>query len=184
MPPVGAACPLVPVTVPVLGRIYARPEDQETLRRSIYQSLQQMAFRGGALDPSVTNVTEENFMLWPNLDQIPVINAAYEKMIAEETNNPRGLQQNMETAHKNFLKQAIYSALRGWPEQTPQLLVQLFEKASIPTPLFRAGKGRRAWRIMPSARLPRTIRRRTGTKPPTTSLAIFNREFVCLIQRQ
>jgi hypothetical protein len=90
-----------------LGRRNARPEDQETLRRSIYQSLQQMGFRGGALDPSVTNVTEKNFMLWPNLAQIPTISAAYEKMIKEEVGNPHGLQQNMETAHKNFLKQAI-----------------------------------------------------------------------------
>jgi hypothetical protein len=90
-----------------MGRIYARPEDQETLRRSIYQSLQQMGIRGGALDKSVTNVTPENFILWPNLDRIPVINKAYEMMIAEETNNPHGLQQNMQTAHKNFIKQMI-----------------------------------------------------------------------------
>jgi hypothetical protein len=91
-----------------LGRIYGRPEDQETLRRSVYQSLQQMSFRGGALDSSITNWTEQNFILWPNLDQIPVINSAYFKMIGEETNNPHGLQQNMQTAHKNFVKQAIY----------------------------------------------------------------------------
>jgi hypothetical protein len=91
-----------------MGRIYAKPEDQETLRRSIYQSLQQMFFRGGALDKSVTNVTAENLILWPNLERVPIISASYEKMIAEETNKPNGLQQNMETAHKNFLKQAIY----------------------------------------------------------------------------
>ena len=33
-----------------LGRIHGRPEEQETLRRSIYQSLQAMGIRGGALD--------------------------------------------------------------------------------------------------------------------------------------
>ena len=93
-----------------LGRIYGRPEEQETLRRSIYQTLRQMMFRGGALDSSITNVanvTEQNFILWPNLDQVPTISAWYEKMIAEETNNPHGLQQNMENAHKNFLKEAV-----------------------------------------------------------------------------
>ena len=92
-----------------MGRIYAKQEDQETLRRSIYQSLQQMMFRGGALDSSValSNVTEQTLMLWPNLDQIPTMNAAYEKMIAEEVKNPHGFLQNMQTAHKNFVKQAI-----------------------------------------------------------------------------
>ena len=52
-------------------------------------------------------MTEQNFVLWPNLDRVPVINDAYEMMIAEETNNPHGMQQNMQTAHKNFVKQAI-----------------------------------------------------------------------------
>ena len=103
-----------------LGRIHGRPEEQETLRRSIYQSLRAMGMRGGALDKSITNVTAENFMLWPNLDQIPTISAVYEKMIAEETNNPMGLQQNMETAHKNFLKQAIYFLYEDGREKEAQ----------------------------------------------------------------
>jgi hypothetical protein len=87
-----------------LGRINAKKEDQETLRRSIYQTMQQACIRGGSLDKSVTNVTEENFMLWPNLDLVPKVNAAYEKMIAEEPN----IKQNMGTAHKNFLMTAVY----------------------------------------------------------------------------
>jgi hypothetical protein len=91
-----------------LGRLNAKPADQETLRRSIYQSMQQAAIRGGALSTNLTNITEANLIIWPNLDLVPTVNAAYEKMIGEETNNPHGLQQNMETAHKNFLKQAIY----------------------------------------------------------------------------
>jgi hypothetical protein len=73
----------------------------DMLRRSIFQSLRQACFRGGALSPSITNVTEQNFMLWPNLDLVPKINAAYEKMIAE---NPSSDFQN---AHKNFLKEAV-----------------------------------------------------------------------------
>jgi len=45
--------------------------DNDTLRRSVFQSQRMAMFRGGALSPSVTNVTEQNFMLWPNLDLIP-----------------------------------------------------------------------------------------------------------------
>jgi hypothetical protein len=76
-------------------------EDTDTLRRSIFQSLRMVCFRGGALSPSVTNVTERNFMLWPNLDLVPKISAAYEKMIGEQPNS------NFQNAHKNFLKEAI-----------------------------------------------------------------------------
>ena len=88
-----------------LGRLKGKPEDQEVVRRSIYQTMQQACFRGGAPVPaSVTNITEQNFMIWPNLDLVPKVNAAYEEMINEE---PR-IKQNVQTAHKNFLKQAIY----------------------------------------------------------------------------
>ncbi len=87
-----------------VGRLKAKAADQETLRRSIYQTMQQACIRGGELDRSVTNVTAENFMLWPNLELVPKVNAAYEKMIDEEPS----IKQNMQTAHKNFLKQAIY----------------------------------------------------------------------------
>jgi hypothetical protein len=87
-----------------VGRERAKPSDQETLRRSIYQTMQQACIRGGTLGRSVTNVTARNFMLWPNLDLVPKVNAAYERMIAEE---PK-IKANMETGHKNFLKQAIY----------------------------------------------------------------------------
>jgi hypothetical protein len=57
--------------------------------------------RGGALSASVTNVTEQNFMLWPNLDLVPKISAAYTNMIAEQPD------LNFQNAHKNFLKEAI-----------------------------------------------------------------------------
>jgi hypothetical protein len=75
--------------------------DSDTLRRSIFQSLRMACFRGGALAPSVTNVTEQNFMLWPNLDLVSNLNAAYEKMIEEQPN------LNFQTGHKNFLKEII-----------------------------------------------------------------------------
>ncbi len=89
-----------------VGREKAKPSDQETLRRSIYQSMQAACIRGGELDRSVTNVTARNFVLWPNLALVPKVNAAYEEMVAE-TKDP-SLHGNVQTAHKNFLKQAIY----------------------------------------------------------------------------
>jgi hypothetical protein len=75
--------------------------ETDMLRRNIFQSLRMACFRGGALSPSVTNVTEKNFMLWPNLDLVPKFNAAYVKMIEEQPDS------NFQNAHKNFLKEAI-----------------------------------------------------------------------------
>jgi hypothetical protein len=79
------------------------PVDNDFLRRSVFQSQRMVFFRGGALSPSVTNVTEQNFMLWPNMDVMTNINASYVKMIAEQPN------MNFQNAHKNFLKEAIPS---------------------------------------------------------------------------
>jgi hypothetical protein len=75
--------------------------DTDTLRRSIFQSLRMACLRGGELPPSVTNVTEQNFMLWPNLDLVPHINGAYEEMVREQPD------LNFKNAQKNFLKEAI-----------------------------------------------------------------------------
>ncbi len=164
-----------------LGRIYARPEDQETLRRSIYQSLQQMAFRGGALDPSVTNVTEKNFMLWPNLKQIPVISAAYEKMIAEETNNPRGLQQNMETAHKNFLKQAIVLLYVDGQERNADYwfnyLKKIYPHAFVPG--VEKGESAEDYAI---SQITEDNTETDRNKTTDNIIGYINREFVCLIR--
>jgi hypothetical protein len=86
-----------------LGRRHTKPDspDADTLRRSIFQSMQMACFIGGTLSRSVTNITERNFMIWPNVDLVPTINAAYLKMIGEQPN------LNFQNAHKNFLKQAI-----------------------------------------------------------------------------
>jgi hypothetical protein len=80
-------------------------KNAETLRRSIYQSMQSACIRGGALDRSVTNVTPRNFMLWPNLELVGKVSASYEKLMAEE--DRESYKGNIQTAHKNFLKQAI-----------------------------------------------------------------------------
>ena len=82
-----------------MGRRKAKPSDQETLRRSIYQTMQQACIRG-ALSKSPTG----EFMLGPKLDLVPKVSAAYERMIAEEPN----IKDNMRTAHRNFLRTAVY----------------------------------------------------------------------------
>jgi hypothetical protein len=84
-----------------LGRLKAKPKEQETVRRSIYQSLQQ-ACLWGALDKSVTNVTTNNFNLLPNLDLVAKTDAGFEEMIAA-TDEP-GMKDNVKNGHKNFLK--------------------------------------------------------------------------------
>ncbi len=91
-----------------LGRRESKsnPKDEETLRRSIYQSMQAACIRGGALDKSVTNVTEKNFMLWPNLDLVPKASETYLKLIDEEEGEM--LKENARNAHKNFLKEIVY----------------------------------------------------------------------------
>jgi hypothetical protein len=162
-----------------MGRLYARPEDQETLRRSVYQSLQQMGIRGGALDKSVTNVTAENFMLWPNLAQIPTISASYEKMIGEETNNPHGLQQNMQTAHKNFLKQAVVLLYEDGREKEARhwfnYLTNLYTNAFV---------GKEANIGLEDYAVSQIIEDNGETdmnKVEASILAMFDREFLCLI---
>jgi hypothetical protein len=82
-----------------VGRRRAKPKDQETLRRSIYQSMQQACIRGG-----LTKTSRGEFMLGPKLDLVPKVSAAYEKMIAEEP----AIRENMKNAHKNFLRTAVY----------------------------------------------------------------------------
>lgn len=84
----------------------SKPKDEETLRRVIYQSMQAACIRGGALDKSVTNITEHNFMTWPNLDLVPKANDTYVKLIDEEEGQI--LKDNARNAHKNFLKQIVY----------------------------------------------------------------------------
>jgi hypothetical protein len=82
-----------------LGRRKAKPKDQETLRRSIYQTMQQACIRGGL------NKTRTGQWVWgPNLDLVPKVSAAYEKMISEEP----AIRDNMQTAHRNFLRTAVY----------------------------------------------------------------------------
>jgi hypothetical protein len=77
-------------------------EDKEIIQRFAEVVMQQACRRGGALPPWVTNVTKDNFILWPNLDLVPNVNAAYVRTLNEVSNKSVVL-----TAQKNFLKVAV-----------------------------------------------------------------------------
>ena len=77
-------------------------EDRDLVRRFAYAIMQQACRRGGALPSWITNVTEENFILWPNLDLVSKVNASYEQTKLERTD-----KKIVQNAQKNFLKEAV-----------------------------------------------------------------------------
>jgi hypothetical protein len=89
-----------------MGRLHsdANAMDLVTFRRQIFQSMQMACRRGGALPPGLKEVTWDSLhFLAPNLELVPKVNAAYEEMIKEAPE-----QSTFLTAHKNFLKMAVY----------------------------------------------------------------------------
>jgi hypothetical protein len=77
-----------------------KQDDLITLRRGIYQSLLQ-AFHHGRF---IANPFNPSYELGPNLDLIPKLNETYEEMMKEDQKS----RDNIATAHKNFLKDAVY----------------------------------------------------------------------------
>jgi hypothetical protein len=84
-----------------VGRRRGKKEDQQTLYRSIYQTMQ-LAFERGAIDE---NKVEHTFALRPNLDAVANVNKAYEELIKGDDKDTR---DQPKTGHKNFLKKAPY----------------------------------------------------------------------------
>jgi len=84
-----------------LGRRKAKSKDQETLRRSIYQTMQQAFIRGGLTENKMETNT---FILGPNLEMVANCNKAYETMMAEDAS----MRDHIKTGHRNFLLQAVY----------------------------------------------------------------------------
>lgn len=83
------------------------PDELIQLRRVIYQSMQLSFYRGRL----IANPYEKLFEFGPNLDIIEKVNAAYERMFAEETqpNQKEGIRR----AHRNFLRDAVYFLYTG-----------------------------------------------------------------------
>jgi hypothetical protein len=78
-----------------------KKEDLITCRRVIFQSLQ-LAFRRGRL--VYPNKNSDAFVYAPNLALVGRADKAYEQMMADEP----GMHDNIATAHRNFLKWAVY----------------------------------------------------------------------------
>lgn len=76
------------------------PNELIMLRRVVYQSMQ-LSFHRGRLIPD--NV-EKRFEFGPNLDIIPKVSAAYEEEMERDPKN----RDHIETAHRNFLRDAVY----------------------------------------------------------------------------
>lgn len=77
------------------------PKDLIMLRRVIYQDMQ-LSFQRGKL---LTGGTPDKpiFGYAPNVDIIPKVNAAYEEEMANDEKN----RDHIETAHRNFLRDAV-----------------------------------------------------------------------------
>jgi len=82
-----------------------KQDDLITLRRVIYQSMQ-ISFQRGRL---VANPFIRSFEFGPNLDIIPKVDSAYEQAAHDDEKN----RDHIETAHKNFLKDAVYFLFEG-----------------------------------------------------------------------
>jgi hypothetical protein len=80
------------------GKVKA--DDLITLRRNIYQSMQQAFYHG----QFIANPFNKSYELGPNLDLIPKVNDTYETMMREDEKN----RDHIATAHRNFLRSAIY----------------------------------------------------------------------------
>ena len=83
-----------------VGLERSNPKDQITLRRNIYQSLHMSVLRGRI----VLARPDGSYVFGPDLSKIKLASDGYEKMIAEETENPDLVRR----AHRSFLKEAIY----------------------------------------------------------------------------
>ena len=80
------------------------PKDLITLHRMIYQSMQ-LAFQRGHMILGKDENGRFTFRGFaPNLDIIPKVSESYEEWMDEDVNN----RENIRTAHRNFLRDAVY----------------------------------------------------------------------------
>jgi hypothetical protein len=80
------------------GKVKA--DDLITLRRNIYQSMQQAFYHGRF----IANPFNKSYALGPDLGLIPKVNDAYETMMQADEKN----RDHIAVAHRNFLRNAIY----------------------------------------------------------------------------
>ncbi len=106
----------------------SKKKDLITLRRATFQPLQ-LAFRRGRLIQLNVPGGSQGFRLGPNLAMLPRANKAYERMAADDAE----FRANIENAHRNFLKDAIYFLYthnrREEAEQWRRYLLQQYPNA-------------------------------------------------------
>jgi len=83
------------------GMRKAKPKDLMPLRREIYQNMQ-TSFRRGRLI-SIADGENRIFQFGPNLEIIPNVSRAYEKMMEEEPE----MEEHIAKGYRNFLKDAV-----------------------------------------------------------------------------
>ncbi|MEO6183640.1 MAG: hypothetical protein ABIP71_11195, partial [Verrucomicrobiota bacterium] len=113
------------------GRRKAKKEDQETLRRSIYQTMQMAFVRGGLKE----NKIDKTFTLGPNLDLVGNVVRVYETMMAEDPTN-----QSIKTGQKNFVVNAIYFLYVDYREAEAKRWYQYLEKHYPQALVHQSGK--------------------------------------------
>jgi hypothetical protein len=77
-----------------------KADDLLTVRRIIYQSMQQAFYHGRF----IANPFNKSYELGPNLGLIPKVSDTYETMMREDEKN----RDHIAVAHRNFLRSAIY----------------------------------------------------------------------------
>ena len=90
-------------------KVSEREKDYIQLRRVIFQGMQMAFLRGRMIefpvaDPSAPGEFSKAFEFGPNLDITEKTNSAYEEMMGADEK----YLQNIGTAHKNFLRTAVY----------------------------------------------------------------------------
>jgi hypothetical protein len=79
-----------------------KQDDLMTLRRIIYQDMQQSFFHGRY----IANPYNGSYALGPNLDLVTRANGTYEEEYAEEAS--QAMKDGIQKAHRNFLRTAVY----------------------------------------------------------------------------
>jgi hypothetical protein len=162
-----------------LGRIYADKKDEETLRRSIFQSMRLACFIGGGLASSVTNVTKDNFFLRPNLELIPTINATYEKMQKEEKDPMQKV--SFMNAQKNFLKEAIPLLYVDGQEQKAAYWFKYLKQTFTNVAIFPPGQEHFSLEQYVFATLTEDTGETDQNKVISALLGLIHREYICLV---
>lgn len=103
-----------------LGRRLAGPNDKVTVRRVIYQSMQQECLEGLVTDLGTNSAGEPIMRIGPNFDLVEKAKKTYEDMMVDETD--KAYSEHMQIGHRNFLLQMIYMVYTdGRPKEAKKL---------------------------------------------------------------